>query len=120
MLASYEDIRKRIPEEPTWYDQNGVPRYGDFTPKDHHNIYSNHVALLLIHCQDCGEKFKVAMGDGIWNSRDFIPKNLHYGDPPRHNCVGDTMNCDDIAVLEVWAKEDMEWVRHPEMEGLIE
>lgn len=120
MLPDYKDIKSRITEEPAWYDENGVPRYGDFVPENIPNIYANHCALLRIACQDCGAKFKVAMNDGIWNSKEFNPKQLHYGDPPRHNCVGDTMNCDDLDVLEVWCKQNHGWVRVPELEGVIE
>ena len=33
MKESYEDITSRIPESPSWYDQNGTPRYGEFSPE---------------------------------------------------------------------------------------
>jgi len=49
------------------------------------------------------------------------PRELHYGDPPRHGCVGDTMNCDDLEVLEVWHRPAFgDFERHPELEGVID
>lgn len=50
---------------------------------------------------------------------------IHYGDPPRHChrddvpcCAGDTMDCDDLRVLEFWRRDRgvREWVRVPELE----
>lgn len=34
---------------------------------------------------------------------------LHYGDPPRHDCVGDTMNCWDYQILQFWVKDTEKW-----------
>lgn len=31
-----------------------------------------------------------------------LVKNFHYGDPPAHGCVGDTMNSIPIQSIEVW------------------
>jgi hypothetical protein len=121
MHSNYEDIRSRIPEEPTWYDANGVPRYGPFKPEMCPNIYAHTVVLLRIECQYCKREFSVEMHDEVFAPIKH-PKNLHYGDPPVHECVGggDTQNCDDLAVLEVWHREGIgEWVRFPELEGLI-
>jgi hypothetical protein len=121
MLSSYRDILSRIVEEPKWWDQNGVPRYDKFEPRLCPSIYTHQVVLLEIACQDCGGTFEVEMHAGVWEERGFIPKQLHYGDPPRHDCVGDTMNCEDLEVLEAWGKDGMgDWVRHPELEGRIE
>ncbi len=124
MHESYEDITSRIAEEPTWYDSNGTPRYGKFTPDRCPNIYSHCVALLQIACQSCGEKFDVEMHTDIWSDRESIPKKWHYGDPPRHVCGGggDTMNCEDLVVLEVWNKSGAfnKWRRLHKLEGLIE
>lgn len=27
---------------------------------------------------------------------------FHYGDPPAHDCVGDTMNSEPVRILEFW------------------
>lgn len=52
----------------------------------------------------------------------------HFGDPPRHNiddkyrCVGEVENCIDLEILEFWIKdqkENYEWQRFPEFEGVI-
>lgn len=123
MHENYEDILDRINEPPSWYDQNGTPRYGDFHPNKCPNIYSRHVGLFLIACQDCNQQFKVEMHADIWGKDlDHPPAKWHYGDPPIHGCVGDTMNCEDLAVLEFWTNKpfDKEWVRRPEFEGLVD
>lgn len=122
MKARFEDILNRISDPPTWWDQNGTPRYGPFHPDLCPNIYAHKVALLKIACQECGREFLVEMHDGIWGG-EFHPKKLHYGDPPIHaECMaGNTMNCEDLEVLEVWEKSSMrEWQRRPELEGKME
>ena len=121
MNHGYEDIRSRISEEPTWYDDNGAPRYGEFVPDLCPDIYTHQVVLLRIACQACGEQFDVEM-HGKWFANIKQPSKLHYGDPPRHGCVGDTMNCEDLAVLQVWYKPNAigEWTRRPELEGVID
>jgi hypothetical protein len=121
MYAAYDDIRSRIAEEPSWYDENGSPRYGVFSRELCPNIYAHEVVLLRIACQACGRRFDVEMnGDTFYHIRH--PKNLHYGDAPRHDgCAGDTMNCEDLAVLEVWQVNDrQEWIRRSDLEGLID
>ena len=30
MHEPYDDIKSRVAEEPSWYDENGTPRYGDY------------------------------------------------------------------------------------------
>lgn len=125
MNAYYEDIRKRINEEPKWYDCHGVPRYDTFHPSLSPNIYAEEIVLLEISCQDCRRKFLVEMNWSIMeqvfnrHSESFSTvmklwmeskdKNkrwppFHYGDPPAHGCVGDTMNCYDLRIVEFWVK----------------
>lgn len=124
MRDTYSDIIGRICEHPTWYDENGCPRYGEFSPNNCPDIYANTVVLLRIRCQDCSEPFLVELSYGVFSSIDrYPPKKLHYGDPPAHGCVGDTMNCEDEAVVEVWHRDirmDGEFHRVPELEGKIE
>lgn len=118
MKEIYSDITSRIAEPPSWWDENGTPRYGEFSPDRSPNIYADQVALLLIACQACGQEFRVEMNAGYW-SRDTnrAPREWHYGDPPRHDCVGDTMNCNDMAVLEFWTRRHARnWERHPLLE----
>jgi hypothetical protein len=133
----YHDITSRIKEEPKWYDQNGAPRYDAFNPMDVPNIYATEVVLVKIKCQDCGKEFMVGMGfcemDKLYNLRassyeedirQYLKDDeqhywfpVHYGDPPSHGCVGDTMNCIDIKIVEFWKKEKyIDWVRKPEYE----
>jgi len=133
MLAKYEDITSRIIEKPTWYDENGVPRYGMFKPDSTPDIYADEIVLLRIACQDCDKLFLVEMSWGYHQKvldrhaesfstrmRQWIKKGedrkdtwspLHYGDPPNHDCVGDTMNCIDIEVIEFWKRKDFDWKR---------
>lgn len=48
---------------------------------------------------------------------------IHYGDPPRHDVIGDegcftgaSMNVYDLRVLQFWARDHSEWKRKPELE----
>lgn len=123
MLEGYEDILSRIAEPPIWYDQNGTPRYAKFHPNLCPNIYSDKVVLAQIACQECGEKFLVEMHASIWDSRnDIDPRKWHYGDPPRHcKGAGDSMNCEDIAIVECWQRLPLrEWKRVKKFEGLVD
>jgi len=141
MKPAYDDIRSRIPEPPTWFDENGAPRYCTFSPDKSSSIYATEVVLLEIGCQGCGERFDVEI---FWDNMDFLRKDkqgkpstclkewlrknrggicpLHYGDPPRHGCAtGDTMNCIDIRVKEFWKQQGItKWVRVPELEVELE
>lgn len=122
MHTHYHDILDRITEPPSWWDQNGTPRYGAFTPQACPDIYSNQVVLLEIACQACGTLFQVEMHMGLWDDvqHSRLPREWHYGDPPYHGCVGDTMNCDDRQVMEVWSRQTgQQFVRQPQLEGPI-
>ena len=121
MHDNYSDIKERITEDPTWWDENGTPRYGEFTHERCPDIYANTVVLMQIACQDCGKRFQVQMASGWDNPHRLPPKKWHYGDPPRHGCAGDTMNCEDVAVLEVWQRGNMSnWERRSDLEGTVD
>lgn len=45
---------------------------------------------------------------------------LHYGDPPAHGCVGDTMNCYDLRILEFWYQDNHDWQRIESLETELE
>lgn len=137
MLRDYADITSRL-GAPKWWDDHGVPRYEPFHP-GMLGVYDDVAALLDIACQSCPRRFHVAMSTSLaWlcvRSKDrkisdgvplptLEPGFYHYGDPPPHGCVGDTMNCEDLRVLEFWTKRwsapdadtFKEWVRLPEQE----
>lgn len=120
MKAYYQDILLRISEEPKWYDQNGVPRFDEFHPKYCPNIYTRQVFLLNIACQACSKEFRVEMHSNWWEPIEY-PRELHYGDPPIHSCVGDSMNCEDLEILEAWSHPHglSDWKRITEQEGMI-
>lgn len=116
MKHLYDDITSRIEVPPLWWDENGTPRYGRFSPEMCPDIYADRVVLLWITCQQCGRRFDVEMHSSQMDRAqnrlpygrdidDFNPALLHYGDPPAHHCIGDTMNCWDIAVLESWRRD---------------
>lgn len=125
MLRSYAEITDKM-GPPLWWDGNGVPRYVPFAPRQC-GVYDAAVALVTIACQDCGAKFNVAFEydryemhvDGMLTYKRPDAERLHWGDPPNHGCVGDTMNCEDLRVLEWWEKPDFDWVRVPEMEVVL-
>lgn len=112
MNHHYRDIRSRITEEPTWFDEAAVPRYCAFSPMETANIYATEVALLLIACQACGREFRVCMTSSAMDvvlERGLVSEliqsgQLHYGDPPNVECcpAGPTMNSVPRQVLEFW------------------
>jgi hypothetical protein len=111
MLPDYDDIRSLIDREPDWFDTHGVPRYRPFEPKML-GVYDQWTLLVEIACQECGQRFLVGGGSesfelanrGIELTLEYVAATFHYGDPPRHDCVGDTMNCLEVRKVEAWRK----------------
>lgn len=128
VLPNYADITSRIKEQPKWWDAHGVPRYDNFNPRLISNIYASEVMLMKIECDSCRRKFDVEMtkrprtdSDSLANMIAYIGTGLgiapHYGDPPRHDCVGDVMNSTALKIKEFWRKDvQAGWVRMPECE----
>lgn len=137
MLCAYKDIRSRIAESPTWFDEYGVPRYCHFTPGHVADIYADEVALVEIACQECGHRMMVAFSSSLIGAicrglgaepdgqeptlADAIrAKAIHYGDPPCFECsAGATMNCIDVRVVSYWRRGDRaseRWVRDQSLE----
>lgn len=125
MKHHYTDILSRIAEPPTWFDENGTPRYGAFHPSALPDIYAREACLLLIRCQNCGTEFQVGMS---WSQSDAVLRKqpslrsliesgeIHYGDPPNMHCCpsGPTMNSVPVRVLEFWESDcraDNWWLR---------
>jgi hypothetical protein len=116
VLNDYEDIRSRIKEEPRWWDEYGVPRYCDPSPRHLADIYAREAAFAEIACQSCGERFVVAFSrsslrnqiDGSKTLAEQIADDtIHYGDPPNTGCClgGATMNSEFIRVLSLWIRD---------------
>lgn len=119
MLRDYKDITEKL-GVPQWWDDNGCPRYCAFRP-DVCGVYDKVVALVEIACQDCGERFMVAVsytGMDLYQREEWAKERgrsiypsatdinaFHFGDPPPHDCVGDTMNCDTMRVVEFWRRQ---------------
>lgn len=131
MLPDYDDIKDAIDREPLWYDGHGVPRYQPFSPTML-GVYDNFAVFAEIACQNCRRVFYVGVGAcriafaaGVptKNSLAGLVNRYHYGDPPIHGCVGDTMNSVAYRVLEAWEHTkatNWEWRRFPDYEGAIE
>ena len=119
MHQFYRDILSRIPESPKWFDDNGVPRYEDFSPDLIADIYAVAAILLEIECQGCGTNFMAAIS---WRSSG--PFELEYGDPPNIECcrTGPTMNSVPLRVCEYWVRDSSSrtWERRPERETAID
>ena len=141
MYPSYDDITSRIVEKPSWWQEGGVPRYGEFHPDRSSSIYAREVVLVEIACQSCDTRFRVVFtadqmdqfeGRGI--AERIRDCTIHYGDPPNTGCcpAGPTMNSEPIAVIEYWSKCHQrftngsritdwerynEWLRDPLLEG---
>lgn len=121
MNHHYFDIRSRIAEPPTWFDEHGVPRYCEFAPKECSNIYAREVALVRIACQGCGNGFQVCLSAGLGDvllSKLVETRELHYGDPPNIDCcaAGPSMNSIPQRVLQFWRAAEFSWHRVPELE----
>ena len=105
---------------PTWCDDNAVPRFVEFHP-NLCDVYARVVALIEIECQNCGKKFVVAREFTCPPSAVFehdpvlLADRLHYGDPPNHGCIGDSMNSIPKRCIEMWLR-DPEWHRVSEYE----
>ena len=130
MHHHYKDITDKL-GRPMWWDEAGCPRYCAFGPYETNGIYASQVALLEIACQNCGERFMVAMAFTKWRPEDFedgaslreriIAGHIHYGDPPNFNCcpAGPTMNCEDLRVVEYWEQVGIQWQRDPLLEIVL-
>jgi len=139
MLINYPDITERISEPPKWYTTHGYPRYCEFSPQET-GVYVKYALLVEIQCQACHQSFLIGEGynrenwmalmnddkEHFMNDINKIVKNYHFGDPPNHGCVGDTMNCDDIRFIEVWENVKLEtspwseWQRRTDLEKSCE
>ena len=123
MHTSYKDITDKL-GIPLWWDENAVPRYCEFSPKEIANIYAGECVLLLIECQGCGYKFKVAVSSSTMQKMIRHTETLAdtpyiaYGDPPNIDCcgAGATMSSDTIAVLQYWSRPDYDWERNEHYE----
>lgn len=127
MKQTYKDIVSRISEPPTWWDHNGVPRYGDFHPDLSPDIYADECVLFLIRCQNCQREFNVELsrsehdlgwkGDPLESLEECIPE-IFYGDPPNVGCCpsGPTMTSESIRILQFWKRERFDWIRMKEHE----
>lgn len=110
MKNNFADILALTDQEPKWYDENGTPRFAEFSPELCPNIYADTVFLMYIQCQYCQRGFYVEMHSTVFSPLPRHPKHLHYGDPPPHGCVGDTMNCMDIRIVQAWRRLPIEKV----------
>jgi len=130
MHQYYEDILKRINQAPIWFDEFGVPRYEDFSPRRVGNIYACEAALAEVSCQQCKRPFRVALTNvsarkGFSLSDEIRLRRVHYGDPPNVHCcsAGSTMNSVMHEVLEYWSSDHEvaggKWLRNPIFEGLV-
>ncbi len=119
MHRYYDDILNRVAEQPRWFDEVAVPRFGDFTPEAIADIYADRCVLMQIECQRCGKSFDVAMSRSmaavleqdytLWEHVD----SLHYGDPPNVRCcaAGPSMNSTSVRVIEAWERDGSRWHR---------
>lgn len=110
MNNSYDDIKSLTKVKPYWYDDNGVPRYCEPHPDHLPNIYCNRAVFIRISCQSCGQKFIVSISqhnnllDKVKVDLPFEIGWLDYGDPPIHNCVGDSMSSESIELISAWIR----------------
>lgn len=114
MHRRYHDILSRIAEDPSWWQQGGVPRYGAFEP-DAAGIYARELALVRIACQFCRTPFVVLIENSAQERRiakEIRSKTLAYGDPPNIGCCDEGLpsNTVTVRVIEYWARAHPEFV----------
>lgn len=122
MHPTYDDITSRIAEAPSWWQEDGVPRWGEFSPGMASSIYAREVALMEIACQSCGKTYRVAMCRTGHESDSTIADkivqgHLHYGDPPNsmhaEDCGGGaSMNSEPVRILEYWSTHNQRYVEN--------
>jgi hypothetical protein len=146
MHLDYSDITSKIEMTPLWYFNQAVavPRYLPFHP-ELCGIYDDTVALVVIRCQSCHQKFFVSVGydqmdrykrdeTGKFKYKNIVLPTIEnpgwfdvWGDPPRHGrqgpegcAAGDTMTSELVRIAEFWVREREinwpEWKRKPEYE----
>lgn len=86
MKTDYSDILS-LGKKPKWFDGQGVPRFKKFHP-DMLSCYADEIYCGKAYCQRCSKTFKVAFTLQEAQSNTIA---YSYGDPPYHNCVGDSM-----------------------------
>jgi len=128
MRPDYYDIRSRIAESPSWFDDHGVPRYGEFSPRNSANLYAKEAVLAEIRCQGCDQTYRVGFSYNIEQTTDPVRPlaqhiragRLDYGDPPNACChAGATMSSIPVRVLEYWWRQEpskMHWQRDASLE----
>jgi hypothetical protein len=109
--TTYSDIRSRIQEEPSWFDEVAVPRYDPFTPYAMANFYAREAVLVLAACQSCGRHFRLAMSRPYYKDDPDLAsairrRTLRYGDPPNIGCcdTGPMTTVVELKVLEYWRR----------------
>ncbi len=73
MNNDFSDITKKL-GPPKWYDRHGYPRYNVYHPKHTYNIYADVSALILVACQSCGKKMRVAV---TYSKMDLIQRFMN-------------------------------------------
>lgn len=124
MYTNYADIRSRICEEPSWFDESAVPRYGPFKPDGVANFYAREAVLVLAACQCCGRQFRLAITRPYFKEDADVAtaichRGLHYGDPPNIGCceAGPSTTVVELEVLEYWWRiSGYDWIREASFE----
>lgn len=116
MNRNYADITSRILEEPSWWQEGGIPRYGQFEPGQSTGVYTHQVALMEIACQACDRRFTVALEQSAHIPRvdeQIREGTIEYGDPPNVRCCpgGPSMTSVPIRIQEYWHRGHHEFVQ---------
>jgi hypothetical protein len=127
MKPDYQDILD-VAElvEPTWYDENGVPRFCHATPELVATAYPDQVVFMYVICQHCNRVFPVALAyqelsqDTFDLLRRARTRTLYYGEPPRHACPGDSYATLTTRIHTLWQKDSTNesWYELAQYRGL--
>ena len=131
MFEEYSDITDRIAETPEWWDENGVPRYVEFSPYHAANIYAVEVELLDIACFMCLRRFQVALSgqggahrdeNGVSLADQILSGEIDYVDPPNYGSCRDgaSTGCINLSVLQYWRRDTPGgWERNTSLEIVL-
>lgn len=123
MNRSYEDLMALTSVKPSFFQKDGVPRWGAFQPGTSTDVYAVEAVIMEISCQSCDGRFHVLMerrshGEPTTLAQRIADGSIHYGDPPNVGCCpgGPSMNSEPVRILEYWSRERMDWTRNSSLE----
>ena len=110
MKACYSDLVERL-GDPRWWDENGVPRYAEFSPDQVANPYARQAALVQFACPRCRALVVCAVSspeiDLDIQTDLSVRRGALYGLLPHFKHCKEIAVGDLVGVKEVWRRRDL-------------